>query len=577
MDNNLNKQLKAYKGDEPYVFVCYSHKDSDSVLSDMTELNSKGIKLWYDEGISAGSTWRAEIAAAITGAKQFLFFISETSLKSSHCLREVDYALSQEIEIIPIYLEECSLPAELDFVLNRVHALFRKEDARYMEHLFEALKERKTLNPLLPAAKKQQSTLRLPILLVGFAVLLLLIWQPWDSPWFGQSTDSETIPTATAYDSYLEGQELMVRWDKGDNLETAIGLFKEAIALDPNFALAYARLADALRFRYAISRDDAWLSEAVNMVNKAVALNPGLPGVQVALGRINTTQGNYDLAFAALERALSIDPNDAEANQAMAKVYERQGRLSDAEASFKKAIALDQESLMIRDSYANFLYRQGRYDEAAKLWQSVISVAPDHFGALVNLGSALAQIGDNQAAITMYERAIAIRPTYMAYSNLGTEYSNEKRFPEAVEAYKKALEIDDSDSLAWGNLAQVYSWMSGLESQAVETFEYAIELAEAARLQQPRDTYVHSDLALYYAKTGRSGLAIQRVETALTLSPGSAETLAAAAEVYELIGQRDMAVELALKSIELGQTRQRLQQIPDIADLLKDPRMQTLE
>ena len=574
MENNLNKQIQAYRGSEPYVFVCYSHRDSDSVISDMTELNSQGIKLWYDEGISAGSTWRAEIATAIAGAKQFLFFISEDSLKSSHCMREVDYALSNDIEIIPVYLEECSLPAELDFVLNRVHALFRKEDARYMEHLLEALQERKALASLLPASKKHQAKLRIPLLLIGLSALVLLIWQPWNTSTLDESDSSDIASTPVTYDRYLEALELMVRWDKDDNLEKAIGLFQETTALDPNFALGYARLADALRMRYAISRDDAWLSEAVDMVNKAVALNPGLAQVQVALGRIRATQGNYDLAFAALERALSIDPNDAEANQAMAKVYERQGRLTDAEASFKKAMALDQESLLIRDSYANYLYRRGRYDDAAKLWQSVISVAPDHFGVLVNLGTALSETGDLPGAITMYERAIKIRPTYMAYSNLGSVYSIEHRYPEAVEAFKKALEIDDSDSLAWGNLAIVYSWMDGLEAQAIETFEHAIELAEAARLQHPRDTYVHSDLALYYAKTGQSELALQRVETALTLSPDSAEILAAAAEVHELIGQRDMAVELALKSIELGFDRPRLQQSPDLASLLNDPRMQ---
>ena len=575
MEDNFNRQLRAYKGNEPYVFVCYAHKDSDSVYSDMMELNSKGINLWYDEGISAGSTWRAEIATAITGAKQFIFFISENSLKSSHCLREVDYALNHEIEIIPVYLEECSLPTELDFVLNRVHALFRKEDSLYLEHLCGALQERNALTALLPASKKQRFTKRLPILLVGFVVLLLLVWQPWDSPWFGGSTDSETISTAGAYDRYLEGLELMERWDKGDNLETAIDLFREATTLDPDFALAYARMAGALRFRYAITRDDTWLIEAIDMANKAMALNPGLPPVQVALGRIHTTQGNYDLAFAALERALSIDPNDAEANQAMAKVYGRQGRLSDAETSFKKAMALDQESLMIRDSYANFLYRQGRYDEAAKLWQSVIAVAPDHFSVLVNLGTTLSATGDNQGAITMYERAIAIKPTYMAYSNLGTEYSHEKRYPEAVEAYQKALEIDDSDSLAWGNLAQVYFWMNGLDSQTVETFEHAIELAEAARQQKPRDSYTHSDLALYYAKTGQPELAQQRMETAIALSPDSGEIHALAAEVYELIGQRDKAIELALKSFELGMTRQHFPQSPDLADFLKDPRMQS--
>ena len=575
MTNDLKKEIPAYKGDESYAFACYSHQDADSVYADLREMGSHGINLWYDEGISAGSSWRAEIAAAISGAKHFIFFISEKSLKSSHCLREVDYALNHDIEILPIYMEECSLPAELDLVLGRVQALFRKEDSRYMEHLLEALQEKRSLTALLPTPKNQKFTYRLPIVLIGLIVLLLVIWQPWDPARLGESTKPDTITAPAAYDRYLEGLELMVRWDKDDNLETAIGQFQEATALDPEFALAYARLAGALRMRYAISREDTWLSEAVDAANKAESLNPGLAPVQVALGRIHTTQGNYDLAFAALERALKIDPNDAEANQAMAKVYERQGRLSDAEASFKKAMALDQESLMIRDAYANYLYRQGHYDDAARQWQSIVNVAPDHFSALVNLGSTLSEIGDIPEAIIMYERAIGIRPTYMAYSNLGTAYSREERFPKAVDAYRKALEIDNSDWLAWGNLAFVYSRMNGLDSQAVETFEHAIELAETARQQKPRDSYVHSDLALYYAKTGQPELALQRLETAITLAPDSGEIQAAAAEAYEIIGQRDKAVELALKSLELGMTMLRFQRSPDLAGLLTDPRMQS--
>ena len=117
--------------------------------------------------------------------------------------------------------------------------------------------------------------------------------------------------------------------------------------------------------------------------------------------------------------------------------------------------------------------------------------------------------------------------------------------------------------------------MNGLDSQAVETFEHAIELAETARQQKPRDSYVHSDLALYYAKTGQPELALQRLETAITLAPDSGEIQAAAAEAYEIIGQRDKAVELALKSLELGMTMLRFQRSPDLAGLLTDPRMQS--
>lgn len=64
----MSKPFAAYRGDEDYVFVCYAHKDSERVYADLTHLNGNDINLWYDEGISAGSSWRAEIAEAIQGA-----------------------------------------------------------------------------------------------------------------------------------------------------------------------------------------------------------------------------------------------------------------------------------------------------------------------------------------------------------------------------------------------------------------------------------------------------------------------------------------------------------------------------
>jgi serine/threonine-protein kinase len=381
------------------------------------------------------------------------------------------------------------------------------------------------------------------------------------------------VQAPNAYDLYLDGMDLVERWDKDDNLEKAIGLFREATDLDPGFALAFARLADSQRIQYAITRDTSWLALATENVKEAVRLNPDLAPVQVVLGRIRASQGNLDLAFAALERALEIDPNDAAANQSMAKLYERQGKLQDAEDLFRKAVMLDPEDLLIRDSYANFLFRQGRFEDASEQWRTVIRYASDHFGALVNLGSALNEMGKVSEAITFYERAIEIKPSYMAYANLGTAYSRSGHYSKSVEVFKKALEIEDSDWLTWGNLAYTYSWMDGMEELAAETFEHAIQLAEEGRKQNPRDAFANSDLALYYVKTGQEELALQRAQTAITLSPDTGEILAAAAEVYELLGQRDKAIELVQKALDLGHPAQIIQRNPEFADLLEDERM----
>jgi serine/threonine-protein kinase len=294
----------------------------------------------------------------------------------------------------------------------------------------------------------------------------------------------------------------------------------------------------------------------------------------VALGRILATMGSNDLAFASFQRALAIDSNDAEAIQAIGRQYERLGRLKDAEEAYRKANSLEPESFSVLDAWANFLFRQGRFDEAVLLWQSVIRLAPDNAAAFVNLGSALSETGRLPEAVTMYQRAVELKPSYMAYSNLGTAYSRTRRYDEAEKAYRKALELDDKDWMVWGNLAYLVSWQAGKEAEAARAFGRAIEIAESERKEDARNAQLHSDLALYYAKTKRPRLAEERLATALALAPQVGAVVAAGAEVYELLGQREKAVEMAKKSLELGFPRQQLQRNPEMEPLLADPRMQ---
>ena len=58
----------AYDGDEPYVFVSYSHEDHDLAYGQIRWLQDQGFNVWWDEGISPGAAWRGELADALTGA-----------------------------------------------------------------------------------------------------------------------------------------------------------------------------------------------------------------------------------------------------------------------------------------------------------------------------------------------------------------------------------------------------------------------------------------------------------------------------------------------------------------------------
>jgi TolB-like protein len=138
----LDKPFAAYIGDEPYVFVCYAHDDRGVVYPEIAWLHEQAINLWYDEGISAGKNWRAAIGDSLLGASHVVFYISERSLTSDHCNREINLALDEGKDIVPIYLEDVELTSDLKVGLNRVQAIHRHEldEQEYRDELSVAMK-----------------------------------------------------------------------------------------------------------------------------------------------------------------------------------------------------------------------------------------------------------------------------------------------------------------------------------------------------------------------------------------------------------------------------------------------------
>jgi len=132
------RPFPAYRGDEPYVFVCYAHEDAETVYPELAELHRQGLRMWYDEGISAGRNWRAEIGTALLGAERVLFYVSPAALASDHCNREMNLALDEGKEIVPVYLENVELTPDLKIGLTRLQAL-RRDSSDYLKRLLQAL------------------------------------------------------------------------------------------------------------------------------------------------------------------------------------------------------------------------------------------------------------------------------------------------------------------------------------------------------------------------------------------------------------------------------------------------------
>jgi hypothetical protein len=137
----MDRPFPAYKGNEPYIFVGYAHKDAGIVYPELSWMKDIGINVWYDEGIEAGTEWREELARAIREAHLFVYFVTPNSTQSENCRKEVNFALDQDVTILAIHMSPTQLPDGLSLTLSDRQAILKHElrDKTYREKMSQSL------------------------------------------------------------------------------------------------------------------------------------------------------------------------------------------------------------------------------------------------------------------------------------------------------------------------------------------------------------------------------------------------------------------------------------------------------
>ena len=138
--------VKPYEGDEKYIVVSYCHKDKKYIFPIIEQLAKDGHRVWYDEGIDPGSEWPEIIARHLNGAATCIAFISENSLNSHNCRREVNFALLKKKPFISIVIEPVQMSLGMEMQLSATQSIFKYtlvDDNEFFSKLYDA----KCLNP----------------------------------------------------------------------------------------------------------------------------------------------------------------------------------------------------------------------------------------------------------------------------------------------------------------------------------------------------------------------------------------------------------------------------------------------
>ena len=210
-----------------------------------------------------------------------------------------------------------------------------------------------------------------------------------------------------AYNFYLQGR---VEWNKRTEvgIRRSIELYQEAIARDPNFALAYAGIADAYSFlgRLGFAPPTEVFPKAKEAAEKALEIDDALAEGYVAVAFIKY---NYDWNWMDAEIdfnwAIGLNPNYATAYQYYGSLLATVGRFDEAMAKFEKAQELDPKSLPIRASIASLYYYAGQYDLAVKGWREIKKADAGIPWAPFNLGLAYLEKDELKKALKEFEAA----------------------------------------------------------------------------------------------------------------------------------------------------------------------------
>jgi TolB-like protein/Tfp pilus assembly protein PilF len=246
-------------------------------------------------------------------------------------------------------------------------------------------------------------------------------------------------PPSEAHELYLKGRYF---WNKRDpaGFQHAVAYFEQAIARDPNYAPAYAGLADSylLLTTYNLVSSKEYVPKAREAAGRALEIDPNLAEAHTSLGLLKET---YDWDWQGAEkefrRAIALDPNYATAHHWYAELLGFEGRFDEALAENDRAMQLDPLSLIIATDRGANLYFAGQYDRAIEQLRTVFDMQPAFPRARYLLIMCYVQKGNFSVALAEIEKARSIGSDDATIALQGYIYGRMGRLKDARAAMQR--------------------------------------------------------------------------------------------------------------------------------------------
>ena len=279
---------------------------------------------------------------------------------------------------------------------------------------------------------------------------------------------------AEAYQLYLQGLFYWNKWTQ-DGFKKASDYFNQAVEKDPNYAQAYAGLADTYNFMGDsgyVAPLQAW-QNAKSAATQAVKIDDSLPEAHISLALVRE---DYDWDWSGAEnefkRAIQLNPNSATAHQWYGDFLTKLGRFEDARLELKKAQELDPLSLLINTTVGRQLYFSRQYEAAIDQLQKALDMDPNFVPAQHAIESAYAQNGMFKEAVAERQKVLTLSGNPDLAAAIGEDY-RQSGYPGVLQSWLEGLkEVSKRGYVSPYNIAQIYARL-GEKDQALAWLEQA--------------------------------------------------------------------------------------------------------
>jgi len=261
-----------------------------------------------------------------------------------------------------------------------------------------------------------------------------------------------------AHDDFLQGSYL----NKGTSSQQrkALEYFKDAIRIDPNYAPAYAGLADYYWSNQELHPRER-MPKAKEYAQRALELDPNLADAHIALGAIHF-YADWDWAAAEKEfkRAIELSPSDAEAHRTYSIYLAAMGRAGEVIAEVQQAQQLDPMSIWTQITAGNVFYFTRHYDKAIGQCRKALELDPNSVGG---------------------------------YDCLGSSYFAKGEYEQAIEASRKASNLSGNDPARLVGLGRAYA-LAGRKSDALKVLEQLRQMSSRTYVPSYFFATIYADL-----------------------------------------------------------------------------------